>query len=108
MSSQEQLLAIIHNLFSSDNALRKQAEELLSQARDTNPNEFVKAMLHLSRHEDLKIRQFTPVYLRNSLSQYSPKSHKNVWSLLNQETQELLKVSLFQLLELETSQNVRN
>ncbi|CAD8204866.1 unnamed protein product [Paramecium octaurelia] len=108
MSLQEQLLNVIHGVFSPDNATRQKAEELLAQYRDSQPSEFVTAMLHLCRHEELKIRQFAPVYLRNSLSNYSPKSHKNVWSLLAPETQEIVKVSLFQLLELETSSNVRS
>ncbi|CAD8070471.1 unnamed protein product [Paramecium primaurelia] len=108
MNFQEQLQQIIQGIFSQNNQSRKQGEDRLAQLREAQPNEFVIQMLNLCRHEELKIRQFAPVYLRYSLSKFAPKSHKNIWNKLISETKETLKLRLFQCIEVENSQNVRN
>ncbi|CAK67710.1 unnamed protein product (macronuclear) [Paramecium tetraurelia] len=108
MNFQEQLQQIIQGIFSQNNQSRKQVEDLLAQLREAQPNEFVIYMLNLCRHEEIKIRQFAPVYLRYSLSKFAPKSHKNVWSNLVPETKETIKLRLFQFIEVENSSNVKN
>ncbi|CAD8128052.1 unnamed protein product [Paramecium sonneborni] len=108
MNFQEQLLQIIQGIFSQDNQSRKQGEDLLAQLRVAQPNEFVIQMLNLCRHQELKIRQFAPVYLRYSLSKFAPKSHHNIWNQLSLETKEIVKLNLFQLIEVENSHIVRN
>ncbi|CAK69294.1 unnamed protein product (macronuclear) [Paramecium tetraurelia] len=108
MNFQEQLQQIIQGIFSQNNQSRKQGEDRLAQLREAQPNEFVMQMLNLCRHEELKIRQFAPVYLRYSLSKFAPKSHKNVWNQLISETKETVKLHLFQFIEVEMSHIVRN
>ncbi|CAD8079878.1 unnamed protein product [Paramecium primaurelia] len=108
MNFQDQLQQIIQGIFSQNNQSRKQGEDQLAQLREAQPNEFVMQMLNLCRHEELKIRQFAPVYLRYSLSRFAPKSHKNVWNQLIVETKETVKLHLFQFIEVENSHIVRN
>lgn len=52
--NQEQLIQTIHNILSSDNALRKQSEETLNSFKKASPNDFLFFLLNLLQSKYLK------------------------------------------------------
>ena len=76
--------------------------------RDADPNQLVVLFLNLLEStEPIEIRIFAVTQLRKNLSVFTQTSFKNIWTLLNNDTQEFIKAKLFQLLEKEQDHTLR-
>jgi hypothetical protein len=73
-------------MLESDNEIRNKNEATFLELRDNYPNEFIVSLLNICKHEELKIRQFATIHLRNCTSTFAPKNFKNVWPALTPPT----------------------
>jgi hypothetical protein len=58
--------------------------------------------------ESVEIRTFAATQLRKNLSNYSQSSFKNIWEILNADTQNFVRHQLFESLQKETVVAVRH
>jgi hypothetical protein len=54
------------------------------------------------------LRTFAATQLRKNLSSFSEASYKNIWSNLNQDTQNFVKTKLFEILNKEQVASLRH
>ena len=96
-------------MLSPDNTTRQNAETQLNQIRDSQPVLYATGLFQLlASCPDPQVKKFSAVQLKNSVSEFCPKSYKNIWNELDQFTQETFKTKLFEMLVNETSVDVRS
>ncbi|CAG9331653.1 unnamed protein product [Blepharisma stoltei] len=95
------VIGILTSILSSDNAIRKRAENQLQTLRVEHPNEFVICILRMFRQsQDGMVKMLGAVILRQMFSNLSP-SRIQIWKRLTPESQEICKSELLEIMKKE-------
>jgi len=104
--SQPQFEQLLTNLMSPDNFIRGQAEQMYAQAKQSQPDEVVQALLQVGRTStNNELRPFGIILLRRALS--GSINDKSLWDKITTQTQNFLKKELLKGIEEEEHPNVR-